>query len=110
MSVEVIPTGTVGAEVRGVDLARVTPAEVDAIKQAWYRHDVLVFRNQSLTDDELLSFSRHFGTLDPPPEPGRGAQVASRAIRTSTWCRTCSTSRASRSVRSATARRSGTPT
>jgi taurine dioxygenase len=67
-----MPVGSVGAEVRGVDLARVTPAEVEAIKQAWYRHDVLVFRNQKLTDDHLLSFSRHFGTLDPPPNQGAG--------------------------------------
>jgi taurine dioxygenase len=69
---QVIPTGTVGAEVRGVDLARVTRVEVEAIKQAWYQHDVLVLRNQKLTDDHLLSFSRHFGTLDPPPNQGAG--------------------------------------
>jgi taurine dioxygenase len=72
VSVEVIPTGTVGAEVRGVDLAAVTGAAIDAIKQAWYRHDVLAFRNQRLTDDDLLAFSRHFGTLDPPPNQGAG--------------------------------------
>ncbi len=70
--VEVIPTGTVGAEMRGVDLAAVTGAQVDAIKKAWYRHDVLVFRNQEMTDDDLLAFSRHFGTLDPPPNQGAG--------------------------------------
>jgi taurine dioxygenase len=72
VSIEVTPTGTVGAEVRRVDLAAVTAAEVGAIKQAWYRHDVLVFRNQRLTDDDLLAFSRHFGTLDPPPNQGAG--------------------------------------
>jgi taurine dioxygenase len=72
VSLEVIPTGTVGAEIRGVDLAVVTAAEVAAIKQAWYRHDVLIFRNQRLTDDDLLAFSRHFGTLDPPPNQGAG--------------------------------------
>ena len=69
---EVIPTGSVGAEVRGVDLAAVKEAEVAAIKTAWYRHDVLVFRNQKMTDDDLLVFSRHFGTLDPPPNQGAG--------------------------------------
>jgi len=46
--------------------------EIDAIKKAWYRHDVLLFRNQQLTDDDLLSFSRHFGTLDSPPNQGAG--------------------------------------
>jgi alpha-ketoglutarate-dependent taurine dioxygenase len=46
--------------------------EIDAIKKAWYRQDVLLFRNQKLTDDDLLSFSRHFGTLDSPPNQGAG--------------------------------------
>jgi taurine dioxygenase len=68
----IVPTGTVGAEVRGVDLASADPAQIDAIKQAWYRHDVLVFRGQQLTDDDLLAFSRHFGELDPPPNQGAG--------------------------------------
>lgn len=69
---EVIPTGTVGAEVRGADLATVTGAGIEAIKAAWYRHDVLLFRNQQLTDDDLLSFSRNFGVLDSPPNQGAG--------------------------------------
>ena len=72
IALEVIPNGSVGAEIKGVDLAAVTPAEIDAIKQAWYRHDVLAFRNQRLTDDNLLAFSRHFGALDPPPNQGAG--------------------------------------
>ena len=69
---EIIPTATVGAEVRGVNLASVNPVEIDAIKQAWYRHDVLVFRGQKLTGDDLLAFSRNFGELDPPPNQGTG--------------------------------------
>ncbi len=69
---EVIPTGTVGAEMRGVDLAALTDNGIGAIKSAWYRHDVLIFRNQQLTDDDLLSFSRHFGALDSPPNQGAG--------------------------------------
>ncbi len=71
-ALEIVPTGTVGAEVRGVNLATVTDAQIEAIKNAWYRHDVLIFRNQKLTDDDLLSFSKHFGTLDPPPNQGAG--------------------------------------
>jgi len=72
LAVEVVSTGTVGAEVKGVDIARASRSEVDAIKRAWYRHDVLVFRNQKLSDDDLLSFSGHFGALDPPPNQGAG--------------------------------------
>jgi taurine dioxygenase len=72
LELEVQPLGTLGAEVRGVDLARASVAQVDAIKCAWYRHDVLVFRRQRLTDEQLLSFSRHFGALDSPPNQGTG--------------------------------------
>jgi hypothetical protein len=32
---EVIAAGTVGAEVRGVDLAAVSGAQIDAMKEAW---------------------------------------------------------------------------
>jgi taurine dioxygenase len=72
LQLEVRPLGVIGAEVRGIDLARVTSSEVDAIKRAWYRHDVLLFRNQRLSDGQLLSFSRHFGALDSPPNQGAG--------------------------------------
>ena len=72
LAVEVVPTGTVGAEVKGVDIARAGRSEVEAIKRAWYQHDVLVFRDQKLSDDDLLAFSRNFGTLDPPPNQGAG--------------------------------------
>jgi taurine dioxygenase len=69
---KVIPNHSVGAEIGGIDLARAGRAEIEAVKQAWYRHDVLVFRKQKLTDDDLLAFSRHFGKLDPPPNQGAG--------------------------------------
>ena len=72
LAVEVVSTGTVGAEVKGVDIARAGRSEVDAIKRAWYKHDVLIFREQKLTDDDLLAFSRHFGALDSPPNQGAG--------------------------------------
>jgi len=34
----------------------------------------LLFRGQTLTDDDLLAFSRRFGELDPPPNQERGRQ------------------------------------
>src|SRR5215470_17856760 len=77
LDIEVVSTGTVGAEVKGVDIAGAGRAEIEAIKRAWYKHDVLVFRNQKLPDDDLLTFSRHFGTLDPPPNQGAGRKSPS---------------------------------
>ena len=72
LELQVLPLGRLGAEVKGVDLAHVSATEVEAIKQAWHRYDVLLFRGQHLTDDNLLAFSRHFGTLDAPPNQGAG--------------------------------------
>src|SRR5258707_10845126 len=72
VELEIVPSGPVGADIRGVDLASVNEGQVEAIKGAWYRHDVLVFRNQEMTDDDLLAFSRHFGALDSPPNQGAG--------------------------------------
>src|SRR5258706_1041376 len=73
---EVIPTGTLGAEVKGVDLAAVSGVQIDAIKKAWYQHDVLIFRKQKMSDGDLLSFSRNFGALDAPPNQGAGRKSA----------------------------------
>ena len=57
----------VGAEISGVDVARLTEEQFAAIEQAWYRHSALLFRGQKLTDADLIAFSRRFGELDPPP-------------------------------------------
>src|SRR6266571_1301658 len=53
-----------GAEVSGVDLTRpLSDAEVRAIKDAWGKHLVLVFRGQKLTQDDQLRFASYFGDL-----------------------------------------------
>ena len=67
-------TPAVGAEISNVDLARLSDAEFAQIEQAWYRHSALLFRDQKLTDDDLLAFSRRFGELDPPPVQEHGRQ------------------------------------
>jgi taurine dioxygenase len=75
MSLTITPvTSAVGAEISGVDLSRLTDAEFAQIEQAWNRHGALLFRDQYLTDDDLLAFSRGFGELDPPPVQEHGRQ------------------------------------
>jgi taurine dioxygenase len=71
-NIEVHSLGSIGAEIKGANLAKTSELDIEAIKKAWYRHDVLLFRNQKLTDDDLLTFSRHFGALDSPPNQGAG--------------------------------------
>jgi taurine dioxygenase len=70
----IVPTGArLAAEIRGVDLRAVGDAEFAAIHRAWLDHLVLLFRDQSLVDDDLIAFSRRFGELDwaPIQETGR---------------------------------------
>src|SRR3954465_10623594 len=75
MAVTVNPLNTaVGAEISGVDLAGLNDAEFAQIEQAWNRYSALLFRDQKLTDDDLLAFSRRFGELDPPPVQEHGRQ------------------------------------
>lgn len=58
---------TFGAEVTGVDLRTITDTGFAAIHQAWIDHQVLLFRDQALSDPELVAFSRRFGDLDHAP-------------------------------------------
>jgi taurine dioxygenase len=69
----IVPTGGgLGADIRGVDLRRPGDAFA-AVHRAWLDNLVLRFRGQSLTDAELIAFSRRFGELDlaPVQETGR---------------------------------------
>ncbi len=76
--IEVRPTGSaLGADIVGVDLSRpLTSAEFGTIHGAWMNHLVLRFREQHLTDDALMAFSRNFGPLDANP---RHAKAEGRA-------------------------------
>jgi taurine dioxygenase len=73
-TISVRPTGAaLGAEVCGVDLRGLDRETFAAIHRAWLDHQVLLFRDLSLTDEDLVAFSRWFGDLDEAPvqETGR---------------------------------------
>ena len=54
----------VGAEVLGLDLSRpVNSADFARLHQAHLRHHVLVFRDQRITPQQQIDFSRRFGPL-----------------------------------------------
>ncbi len=65
----------VGAEVVGIDLTDLDEAGFAAIKAAWLRHSALLFRDQKLSDADLVAFSRRFGALDMAPVNERGRTV-----------------------------------
>lgn len=60
-----------GAEIQGINIKKSLCAEeVDFINNAWNENLVLVFKNQKLTDPDLIEFSKNFGKLDlPAPNP-----------------------------------------
>jgi len=65
-------TPVVGAEMLGVDLRDVSAAAQETINAAFARHGALLFRNQRISNDDLLDFSRALGDLDPPPNQEHG--------------------------------------
>jgi taurine dioxygenase len=71
--IDVMPLSKhIGAEIRGIDLR--TPLDADSIErihQAWLDHAVLLFRNQSLSQEDLLRVTGYFGELAPLTRPAK---------------------------------------
>jgi len=53
-----------GTEILDIDLACVDDDAFDEIRATWQRDPVVLIRRQSLTEAELIAFSRRFGNLD----------------------------------------------
>lgn len=60
-------TPVLGAQIDGVDLARLTDREFEEIYRAWIEFGVLRFRGQNLDDSQLEAFSSRFGPLEKIP-------------------------------------------
>jgi len=72
--ITVVPTGgALGAEIRNVDLRTIGDGDFAVVFGAWHDHLLLLFREQELSDEALIAFSRRFGELDwaPIQESGR---------------------------------------
>jgi taurine dioxygenase len=67
----------IGAEIRGVDLSRdLDPATIEAIRDAWHKHTVLLFRDQEISGDDQLRFAAHFGPIANRHKPKAGASAS----------------------------------
>jgi taurine dioxygenase len=53
-----------GTEVLNIDLSELDDVTFEWIRQEWQRDPVLLFRRQSLSEEDLLVFSKRFGFLD----------------------------------------------
>jgi len=60
-------SGSLGAEIRGIDLRRATPEDAERIHDLLMQHMVLFFPEQHLDPDEHIAFGRLFGPLEAHP-------------------------------------------
>ena len=54
----------IGAEISGVDLGNVDPGTFERIRNVFHEHQILLFRNQDITIEDHIAFSRNFGPLE----------------------------------------------
>ncbi|HEX4329807.1 MAG TPA: TauD/TfdA family dioxygenase [Burkholderiales bacterium] len=54
-----------GAEISGVDLSKpLSDAQFEEVSKAFFDNEVVVFRDQKLTPDQQIAFTRRFGILE----------------------------------------------
>ncbi len=73
---DIVPLGPgFAADLRGVTLADVAndDAAYQAVRAAFEQHSVLIFRDQNVTDESQIAFSRRFGPLEITPAATQGA-------------------------------------
>ena len=68
----VVTGAALGAEIAGIDVRAIDDTGFAAIYRAWLDHQVLLLRNQHLSDADLIAFSRRFGELDQAPVQENG--------------------------------------
>lgn len=64
---EILRTGPIGAEIRGVDLKTVDDETFDRIYRTWLECNVIAVRDQAFHIAEFLAYSRRFGDISPHP-------------------------------------------
>lgn len=64
MSLDIRPvSGSLGAEIHGIDLGALTADEFDHVYRAFVEHQVIFFRDQSLDPDSFLAFAKRWGNI-----------------------------------------------
>lgn len=65
MTISVEPLPGVGAEIFGVDLSRaVTDAEFAVMRQAYFEHGVIFFRDQAISEEQHVAFARRWAPIN----------------------------------------------
>ena len=63
-----------GAEIHGIDLARITAPQFQWLYAVWKRHHVVLLRGQQLTGDAFERFAARFGELESTANAAAGAE------------------------------------
>ena len=72
MNVMPIDAG-LGAKIQGLDISQPLNDEtIASVRAAWLDHSVLLFRGQTLSQQQLLDFTRQLGDLELPPTQALG--------------------------------------
>lgn len=65
MSYQAVPlASTLGVEVKGLDPTQIDASGAETLHQLWLKYHVLVIRNCSLTEDDLIQFGKYFGPIE----------------------------------------------
>ncbi len=67
-------SGSLGADVRGIDLAHAGPPDAEVIRSLLMEHLVLFFPDQHLTPDTHIAFGQLFGKLEAHPNLALGSE------------------------------------
>ena len=68
MSFEIVPiAGALGAEIRGIDVARLDEDGMADVRAALLRYGVICFRDQDLSPEDYLAFARQWGEVHLHP-------------------------------------------
>ena len=67
-ALEVVPlSGSMGAEIRGLDLRTLDDSGFKVLYEAYLDHLLVLVREQTLSDEDQVAVARRFGTLEMPP-------------------------------------------
>ena len=59
--VTVEPLGALkGAVVRGLDATRLTAEQKEFLRQQWYKHGILILKNQTLDEEQQKAFAENY--------------------------------------------------
>jgi alpha-ketoglutarate-dependent 2,4-dichlorophenoxyacetate dioxygenase len=80
LSIRQIPAAF-AAEILGADLRQeTTDALLDTVNAAVAKHAVVVLRDQAITDEQQVRFSRAFGPLELPPQTNARGSIRRRRL------------------------------